>query len=136
YNRRVAIIESLRAEHSAMEIIRFFRYPRSTVYDVVAKYTALEQSKDSNMPVKNLNPLDYYIWSVVKRVTNKSWHPNVTSLRIAIEAAFVGMDNAKRACERFRSRIEAVIQANGGYIEKLCSTGIPQVPCIRIFCNI
>jgi len=43
----------------------------------------------------------------------------MTSLRIAIEAAFVGMDSAtlQHACERFRSRIEAVIQANGGYIE-------------------
>jgi len=29
--------------------------------------------------------LDYYVWSVVERVTNKSRHPNVTSLRIAIE---------------------------------------------------
>ena len=42
YNRRAAIIEGLRAELSAMEIIRFFGYPRSIVYDVVAKYTALE----------------------------------------------------------------------------------------------
>ena len=30
-----AIIESLRAARSATEIIRFFGYPRSTVYDVV-----------------------------------------------------------------------------------------------------
>ena len=29
--------------HSATEIIRFFGYSRSTVYDIVAKYTALEQ---------------------------------------------------------------------------------------------
>ncbi|KYM88899.1 hypothetical protein ALC53_02665 [Atta colombica] len=35
--------------------------------------------------------------------------PNVTSLRIAIEVAFVGMDSAtlQRACERFRPRIES-----------------------------
>ncbi|KYM97904.1 hypothetical protein ALC62_11250 [Cyphomyrmex costatus] len=68
----------------------------------------------------DLNPLDYlHVWSVVERVTNKSRHPNVTSLRTAIEAAFVGMDSAtlQRTCERFRPRIEAVIQANGGYIE-------------------
>jgi len=26
----------------------------------------------------DLNPLDYYVWSVVERVTNKSRHPNVT----------------------------------------------------------
>jgi len=38
---------------------------------------------------------------------------------ITIEAAFVTMDKAtlQRACERFELRIEAVIQANGGYIE-------------------
>ncbi|KAG5346598.1 IFT46 protein, partial [Acromyrmex charruanus] len=33
---------------SATEIIRFFGYPRSTVYDVLAKYTALEQSKEGS----------------------------------------------------------------------------------------
>jgi len=43
YNRRAVIIEGLRTGRSATEIIRFFGYPRSTVYDV-AKYTALEQS--------------------------------------------------------------------------------------------
>ena len=53
YNRRAAIIEGLRAGRSATEIIRFFRYPRSTVYDVVIKYTALEQSnEDSSMPAR------------------------------------------------------------------------------------
>jgi len=65
----------------------------------------------------DLNPLDYYIWSAVERVTNKSQHPNVTSLT-TIETAFVDMDSATlRACERFRSRGEAIIQANGRYIE-------------------
>ncbi|KYN15565.1 hypothetical protein ALC57_12218 [Trachymyrmex cornetzi] len=115
YNRRAAIIEGLRAGRSATEIIRFFGYPRSTVHDVVVKYPASEQSNEDS----NLNPMDYYVWSVVERVTNKSRHPNVTSLRTAIQAAFVGMDSAtlQRACERFRQRIETVIQANGRYIE-------------------
>ena len=31
----------------------------------------------------DLNPLDYYVWSVIERITNKSLHPNVTSLRTA-----------------------------------------------------
>ncbi|KYM79084.1 hypothetical protein ALC53_10478, partial [Atta colombica] len=59
----------------------------------------------------DLNPLDYYVWSVVERVTNKSRHLNVSIV--------VDMDSAtvQRACERFRLRIEAIIQANGGYIE-------------------
>jgi len=38
YNRRAAIIEGLRAGRSATEIILFFGYPKSTVYDVI-KYT-------------------------------------------------------------------------------------------------
>ncbi|XP_011069075.1 PREDICTED: uncharacterized protein LOC105154955 [Acromyrmex echinatior] len=69
----------------------------------------------------DLNLLNYYVWGVVERVTNKFRHLNVTSLRIkdkdAIEATFVGMDSAilQHACERFRLRIEVVIQANEGY---------------------
>jgi len=44
YNRRAAIIEGLRAGRSSTEIIWFFGYPRLTTYDVVAKYSASEQS--------------------------------------------------------------------------------------------
>ena len=57
---------------------------------------------------QDLNPLDYYVWSVVERITNKSRHLNVMSLRTTIEAAFVDMDSAtiQRACERFRLRLE------------------------------
>jgi len=67
----------------------------------------------------DLNPLDYYVWRVVERVTNKSRHPNVTSLRTAVEAAFADIDSVtlQRACECFRSRIEAVIEADESYIK-------------------
>ena len=60
---------------------------------------------DSDLP--NLNPLDYYVWSVVERV--KSRHPNMTSLRTVVEATFVGMNSVtlQRACEHFRPSIEA-----------------------------
>jgi len=63
----------------------------------------------------DLNLLDYSIWSVVERVTNRCLN---VRLRTAIEAAFVGMDSItlQRACERFKP-IEAIIQTNGGYIE-------------------
>jgi len=67
----------------------------------------------------DLNPLDYYVWGVVERFTNKARHPNVASLHAAIEAAFIKMDRAQltTACSRFRKRIEAVIEAQGSYIE-------------------
>ncbi|XP_076279399.1 uncharacterized protein LOC143208672 [Lasioglossum baleicum] len=224
YNRKVAIIESVRADRSATEIIRFFGYPRSTVYDVIAKYNESEMSSEgSETPARkshskervvrtsniiervqelifqdpgqsirklssvvgisektmrriieedlryksytikvrqmlsdaarakrvkravtcscvpyetvagrirlskefwppnrpDLNPLDFYVWSVVERVSNKSRRANVASLKSAIEAAFAGMDRdaLKRACHRFRTRMEVVIKAEGGYIE-------------------
>jgi len=202
YNRRTAIIEGLRTGRSATEIIQSFRYPRSIVFDVVAIYTALEQSnkgparksrknapwgslqllknssadfgwprtivtkisidcwckranntsncwgeswiqivyiKDttdalwscqdkssssfsldshSGLNSSNLNLLNY-VWSVVERITNKSRYSNVTLLRTVVKTAFVDMDSAtlQHACEYFRLRIEAVIQANGEYIE-------------------
>jgi len=84
----------------------------------------------------DLNPLDYYVWSIVERV-NKSRHSNVMSLRTAIEAAFVGIDSAtlQSACEHFRQRIKAVIQTNGRGIYRIIVfyRGIPQVPCREFF---
>ena len=47
YNRRAAIIEDFRTGRSAMEIIRFFGYPKSIVYDVEYGFRSNE---DSNMP--------------------------------------------------------------------------------------
>ncbi|KYM99410.1 hypothetical protein ALC62_09841 [Cyphomyrmex costatus] len=41
YNRR--FIKGLRAGHSVTEIIRFFGYAKSIVYDIVTKFTALKQ---------------------------------------------------------------------------------------------
>lgn len=62
----------------------------------------------------DLNPLDYYVWGVVERVTNKARHPNA-AFQAAIEAAFTKMDRAQlqTACSHFQNRIEA----QGGYIE-------------------
>ncbi|XP_018364731.1 PREDICTED: uncharacterized protein LOC108762295, partial [Trachymyrmex cornetzi] len=56
YNRRAAIIESVRAGRSATEIIRFFGYPRSTVYDVIAKYHESEKPNEgSATPVRKIH---------------------------------------------------------------------------------
>ncbi|KYN12210.1 hypothetical protein ALC57_15607 [Trachymyrmex cornetzi] len=86
YNRRAAIIESIRAGRSATEIIRFFGYPRSTVNDVFAKYHESEKILASQQ--SRFESFGLYVWGVVERVTNKSRYPNVASLRVAIEAAF------------------------------------------------
>lgn len=48
----------------------------------------------------DFNPLDYYVWSIIEKVTNKFRHPNIVSFQAAIEIAFAGLDRQqlKRAC--------------------------------------
>ena len=77
---------------------------------------------DKNMWPPNspdLNPLDYYVWGVVERESNKARHPNTESLTDAIRKVFdkIDRDQLRLACSRFRARLEAVIEKNGGYIE-------------------
>ncbi|VDL79445.1 unnamed protein product [Nippostrongylus brasiliensis] len=149
------MIEGVRAGRTTVEIIRFFRISRLTVYDVVARTAeAVEQAQelileDPGQSLRNLatmlgedqmssnktaQQLIRAIWwktgcpitwtcsglGVVERVANETMHPNPTSLRTAI-GEFANLDRGflKRTCERFRSRMEEIIAADGSYIEPL-----------------
>lgn len=46
YDRRATVIESLRAGRTPTEIIKFFRYTKSTVYDVAKRYAVSEESEE------------------------------------------------------------------------------------------
>lgn len=65
------------------------------------------------------NPLDYCLWGVVEMQANKCRHPDVDHLKAAIvqEMGNLPRTQVVKACERFRPRLEAIIAANGGYIE-------------------
>lgn len=65
------------------------------------------------------NPLDYYVWGAVERITNKTACANKVELRSRICQAFQDLSPVvvKHACSSFRSRLEAVINAKGGFIE-------------------
>ena len=67
----------------------------------------------------DLNPLDYSVWSVLQQEVQASSHPNLESLKAHIVAAWEALEEAYiiRTCKSFRSRVEAVIAADGGYIE-------------------
>jgi len=69
-----------------------------------------------------LNPLDYCVWGVVEREINKHPHNTLDSLRATITRVMTHMDKNPliRACKQridFRQRIEAVITAEGDFIE-------------------
>ena len=67
----------------------------------------------------DLNPLDYFVWSYVENITKMTSHNTKASLIAAIRRGFAELPPAlvEKACSQFRIRIEAVIEAEGGYIE-------------------
>ena len=67
----------------------------------------------------DLNPLHYVVWSYVENITNMTSHNTKASLIAANHRVFAELPQRlwKKACSQFRVRIEAVIEAEGGYIE-------------------
>ncbi|QQP40579.1 Putative transposable element [Caligus rogercresseyi] len=70
-------------------------------------------------PEPDANPLDYSFWVQVESKACTVRHPNVEALKTAVNEEWNRMttDYIKRTCSTFRKRIEAIIAANGGYIE-------------------
>ena len=64
----------------------------------------------------DLNLLDYFVWSDVKNITNMTSHNTKASLIAIIRQVFAELPPEK-ACSQFQIRIEAVIEAEGSYIE-------------------
>ena len=63
-----------------------------------------------------LNPLDYFVWSYVENITNMTSHNIKASLIAPIRRVFAE-PSCKKSMLPFWIRIEAVIAAEGGYIE-------------------
>jgi len=68
----------------------------------------------------DLNPLDFAVWGVMDRNARATSHPNVDSLKTAIVESWgnISENFIKKSCKAFRPRLEAVIAADGGHIEK------------------
>ena len=67
----------------------------------------------------DLNPLDYFVWSYVKNITNITYHNIKASLIAAIHRVSAELPPAlvEKACSQFHIRMESAIEAEGGYIE-------------------
>ena len=65
------------------------------------------------------NTLDYYVWDMVERETNKTLYNTKDQLKTRITAAFTNLNKKTvgKACRRLRSRLEAVIKAYGDFFE-------------------
>ena len=67
----------------------------------------------------DLNLLDYFVWSYVENITNMTSYNTKASLIATIRRVFAELPpvHVEKACSQFRICIEAVIEAEGGYIE-------------------
>ena len=67
----------------------------------------------------DLNPLDYCVWGVFERDTNKRPHSTIDFLKSTIKQVMVNMDKTMltKARGRFRPQIEAFINGEGGFID-------------------
>ena len=67
----------------------------------------------------DLNQVHYFVWSYVENITNMTSYNPKASLIAAIRRVFAELPPAlvENACSQFWIRIEAVIEAEGGYIE-------------------
>uniref|UniRef100_A0A0K2VB12 Uncharacterized protein n=1 Tax=Lepeophtheirus salmonis TaxID=72036 RepID=A0A0K2VB12_LEPSM len=67
----------------------------------------------------DLNLLDFAVWGTLERETNRTFHPNVNSLKAAIVKEWNNLSEKFiiNSCIAFCRRVEAMIAAEGGHIE-------------------
>ena len=65
------------------------------------------------------NSLDYFMWCVFEREVNKCPHITLTSLKVMTSAVVTDLDREviTRACKKFQSWIEVVMEATGVFIK-------------------
>ena len=83
----------------------------------------------------NLNPLDYFVWSYVENITNRTSHNTKASLIATIRRIFAELLPAlvEKACSQFQICIEMMINLEGGYIEYMSALLHNQVTWIDFF---
>ncbi|XP_041763231.1 uncharacterized protein LOC121603030 [Anopheles merus] len=66
--------------------------------------------------------MDYFVWGTVERDTNRASCNTKAELVARIKAVFAAIprDMVVRACARFRKRVQAAIDTEGGTSNKKC----------------
>ena len=85
---------------------------RKNLLEVREKHIWPPSSPDSNS-------VDFFVCRVCEVHVNKASHNNFWSLMAKMKEGmgYLGRDMVAKACRRFRSRLEAVVEAGGDFIE-------------------
>ena len=75
-------------------------------------------SKEMWLPSSpDLNPLDYGVWNNVAQIACKTPADNLAFLRQNVAQAWTAQESLHQVCRGFQRRLEAVVAAQGGYID-------------------
>jgi hypothetical protein len=100
---------------------RSYAMRRGQFMSEATKARRLEKSKKLLWPPSSpdCNPLDYFVWGVSELHVNETPHNTSAALMDKITEVMgnLSRDTVAKACRRFRSRIEAVVAADGDFIE-------------------
>ncbi|QQP41218.1 Uncharacterized protein FKW44_015514 [Caligus rogercresseyi] len=115
---RTAVHEDLRSKSYVLNVRQMFL--RSQRPKLASDNWPMFWSKEIWPPSSpDCNPLDYYVWGVLERGSNKRAHNSVVSLKASISVVVASMNRKHlvKACTSFRSRQEAVMEADRGWFE-------------------
>ena len=64
--------------------------------------------------------MDFFIWGILARKACEKTHANVESLKRSLKKVWADLDEEiiRNCCANAHKRLEAVVEAEGGYIEK------------------
>ena len=64
--------------------------------------------------------MDFFIWDILARKACEKPHANVESLKRSLKKVWADLDEEtiRNCCANAHKRLEAVVEAEGGYIEK------------------
>ena len=130
-NRTKEFIENVQAiidethQRPIRQIAKYLGVSHTTANACVKEDLKYRSNKEPQVnqvrQVADLNPLDYFVLPYVENITNMTSHNTKASLIAAIRRVFAELPPAlvEKACSKFRIRIEAVIEAEGGYMEQM-----------------
>ena len=69
----------------------------------------------------DLNPMDYFIWSILESKVSSKPHKDLDSLKRHLQSQWkrISVQTLAATCANFEKRVKACIKAKGGHIEKL-----------------
>ena len=121
---RPAIIRAHENGKGVREIARFLDIEPSTVSRTIKRFeeTGSNENRKREKTARsrrNIQRLDYSVWSILEEKACAKPHPNVESLKRALKKAWneITLETLIKIVDNFPKRLKACMDAKGGYFE-------------------